>query len=415
MFRVSKSILIFALAILSVYQVSQLWFINITDRNFILYVTARFAPVAPNGIEEFARPFRIIHGHENFSVIYSGISRSTAWTDFGMPIINETLTNGVFLAKEPIPHGRILEERAFIFEYAFLMSPEIFTLAFGQRAGGILESSNVENFYRIAVIPSSNNDFYVFFMDDNYAWGFEVNSTTQMPNIAHNALLFSPINGLNFKPQVQRGFTYHPVTVVNPYQDTVSGGIHFASISPRIENFFNNPATINQSRGADGIYNFNNMHARVRYLINDVLEYTSFRPIGTTATSPGLTSNFSSAFAFVESDPYVINEFFLAGYEIRGREYVFWFDYVINNFPLRFAEPWETGPSCRDALPHPIEVVVDHGRVVRYRRLAYSFVADRRVNVIFNTEVLPTNTPFSLAFPISQNQQLSLHVIGGTN
>ena len=140
-----------------------------------------------------------------------------------------------------------------------------------------------------------------------------------------------------------------------------------------MEHFFTNPATINHEV-VNEIYTFRNLNTVVRYLPWDVVEYTSFRTIGGAA--PNFIADFSAAIAFVDRDPNVINEFFLAGYDVRGRENVFWFDYAINDFPLVLAQYWYSSPNCTRPFLHAIEVVVENGRVIRYRKIPFTFEAD---------------------------------------
>jgi hypothetical protein len=136
----------------------------------------------------------------------------------------------------------------------------------------------------------------------------------------------------------------------------------------------------------------------VRYLENAVLEYTSYRTIGRMA-SENFMSGFSAALDFVNNDPNVINEIYLRNHDTRGRAHVFWFNYVIDNRPVIFTEEWYTGARCNDPLLAPVEIIVDHGRVVRYRRIAYTFSAGGLA-----WKDLPyTNEPFTLGFPISPN------------
>jgi len=45
----------------------------------------------------------------------------------------------------------------------------------------------------------------------------------------------------------------------------------------------------------------------------------------------------------------------------------------VDNFPVLMPDNWEVS-SPEDILPAPIEVLVEQGRVVRYRRLAHNFL-----------------------------------------
>jgi len=377
----SKSLLIFALAALAVFQVSQLWFVNITDRNFFLYLQARFAPVAPDGLEDFTRPFRVVYGagDGHFHIRHSEIRDLGAW-GYSTRAITEILTHGQFVAQQPAAEVQIMSRPVFLYEYAFAMSPDIFAQAFGHRVATALSGGDVDSFYKIAVLPPGDDDSAkVFFINHEYAWEFSLERDNRaslaitIDDVPQDALHFVPDEGDSFAflPIIPAGFVYHPLNVVNPYKDAL-GALRLVFIRGRIATFFNNPATINESPGVDGTYTFSNLNTIVRYHTGDVLEYSSFRPIGSTA-SINLVGDFSAALAFVDSDQFVINEVFLADYEPRGRGHLFRFNYVISDFPVVLNQEWPTGVNCRDPLLAPIEVEVDHGRVIRYRRLAYNF------------------------------------------
>ena len=95
---------------------------------------------------------------------------------------------------------------------------------------------------------------------------------------------------------------------------------------------------------------------------------------------------------------------YLSGYEARGGEHIFRFGYVINNFPMIMKRSWHTEPECRDPLLAPIEVTVSHGRIIRYRRVAFSFgVSSQYVN--FETE---EDMPQRLGFPVSDGSLIYL-------
>ena len=413
---IGKSICIIALAVLAIYQVSQLWFVNLTNRNFFLYLEARFPPAVPDGQRAWAQPYRIIYGAGNsvFNIRYSRIANSYAWA-YGENALDAILRNGSFVGSSAIDNARLQSRPVLIYEYAFPMNAETFAMALGRRNGAALTSQGITSFYSIAIQPPTATDslLRVFFMDATSAWEFTLTPGTRrhpvedfefpMPHISTTEKHFVAV-GNSFAPRAPDGFLYWPLEARNPHL-TVYGGLHMSSIRPQIEVFFNNPATINQFVGVDDIYTFTSHNAMVRYLPHDVLEYTSHRTIG-RAASDNLLSDFSAALAFIYDDQNVINETFLMGYDDSGREHVFWFGYVSDNFPLFLTEAWSTGPNCREPLVAPIEVVVDHGRVIRYRRLAFNF---RQGSMSwFNPEVL--DEPFILGFPISREGVIELEI-----
>jgi len=398
---------------LTLFQVGQLWFVNFTNRNFFLYVQARFAPSPPDWQQVFIRPYRIIYGAGDgrFNMQHSGIGDSPLWA-YGESVLAAVLRNGDFAGVRNINTEQLLSRPAIIYKYAFNMQTNIFSQILGQRRGGALSGHNLNSFNSIIIQPPTydNQNLHVFFLDNTRAWEFRLSPTRgrdsadsfirEIATVSNNQIYFRSVSSysLGFAPFAPYGmgyFLYPIVTVTNPYQNP-SGGLTMVFIRSRIEPFFDNPATINHGTGT--IYTFSNANTIVRYLEGNVLEYRSFRPIGRT-TPASFIADFSAAWTFIDNDLEVRNEVFLSHYETRGREHVFLFNYVIGNFPLVLTEPHLTMADCTDPLQAAIEVVVDHGRVIRYRRLAYNFHLGTEFGSLdFST--INAETPIVLGFPI---------------
>jgi len=388
------------------------------------YVAARFTSTAPDGVSDLVRPFRIISGAGDgyFDIKYSNIAESLLWED-GKAIIGAVLQNGVFVRRyeHEIDEPQILDVPVVIYQYAFDMSAAAFAQAFDmyQRAGAVFADRDITTFNAVAVQPSYDDRHIlnVFFIGDGYTWEFALEPTGRtdgmfdiyIPSAYALHRSFVPTeNKLVFTTRLHPHFAYHPIAVTNPYKNH-AGMLDLAFIRERVEHFFDNPATINHGLSAvGGVYTFNNLRTSVRYMPWHVIEYASFRTIG-RGSAAEFASNFSAAFAFVQDDPNVINEFFLAGYDIRGRETAFRFGYVVDNFPLVLTGPWYTGPDCTNPLLYPIEVVVENGRVVRYSKIVYNFMPDTGVVVRPQLSVLDGNR---LAFPIDAGPHIRLAVIG---
>ena len=103
----------------------------------------------------------------------------------------------------------------------------------------------------------------------------------------------------------------------------------------------------------------------VRYYDSHVLEYISYRPVDRSA---GLSFelDFISAVQFVERDRQVINDIYLSDFRQEGSRHVFYFNFLLGGAPLI------SRPNASQ-YEHPIIVTVDHGTVVRYRKLAMNF------------------------------------------
>jgi len=419
-----KSVIIFGLVALALFQVSQLWFVSFTNRNFFLYMQARFAQTPPNEQGAFVRPFRITYGAGDgrFNVQLSRIEDSEFW-NYGKHTIEAILRHGEFVGKTEIETEieRIISTPVIIYEYAFNMRAELFAQIFNQRTGAILTGNDLNSFRAIAIQPPSpsldDSTVRVFFLCNYYSWEFHLPIGTRrnpaenfeflIPPVSMHTRHFLHVDSLVFSINLTQGFSYQRIYVTNPYLDH-HGMLSHRSIRPQIESFFGNPATINQAPIiGGGTFTFSNLNARVRYLEKHVIEYQNF-PITRPASSSFIV-DFSAAFDFVYNDPNVINEFFLYDYETRGRGYVFLFNYVIGEFPLFLEEHWATVEGCENPLRAPIEVVVDDGRVIGYRRIVYNFrlTNEHRWISLYEFENLEA---FTLGFPIGIGPRLDLQV-----
>ena len=403
-----KSVLIIALAVLAIYQTSQLWFVNLANRNFFLFLSARFTPSVPDGYREFVRPMRYIYGAGDgrFTIEYTGLMEIPPRIYFDN-VLSELFDSGTFAGESETDFNRLLSRPVLIYEYAFPMPGDVFPLGFNQRTGAFLTTRGITEFTSVVIWPpyAGNTRLSVFFINGDRTWEFGMDSATG----AGFKFTIHPAStmGLHFVSAALEGYEHLPhdtfiartgqlgnfpadlIVVTNPYLTHIGPSMHF--IRNQVVHFFDNPATINSRVGGDGIWTFNNIHTTVRYFYTHVLEYNSFRPRRQNVTT-SLMDDFSAALAFIEEDRHVINEIFLTGFEPRGAGYVFWFGYIVNNFPILMPYGWAVS-SPTDILPAPIEVVVEQGRVVFYRRLAHNFHSDGHVWLDFNLDAFLERQP----------------------
>ena len=405
----AKTILILVLAVVAVYQVSELWLVALTNRNFFLYIEARFPAAVPDGQNAWVLPRRIISasGDGRYQVRYSGIENSHEW-QFARFAISSILARGEHVGILDYPVGNVVYSQRphLIFEYSVPIQIDTFASALGQRRSRATSGQTITVFDSVTlVLPESGQREWItaVFRDGASSWRFVLNLGTNrnptrdflftVPSVPEDALHFVRDAG-GFSPVFPDEFSFNAVYSFNPFHNAY-GLLHLSTIRPRIEHFFDNPATIIPGPSRE-VYTFSNINVMVRYFQYDVLEYTSFRPLGRMAPA-NLVSDFSAALDFVVQDPYAVNEIYLSSYEARGGEHIFRFGYVIDNFPMVMQTSWQTEPGCRDPLIAPIEVTVSHGRVVRYRRIALSFGVSEQA-AYFDIADAPVQ---NLGFPIS--------------
>jgi hypothetical protein len=430
-FRSFKNYLIVFLIALALYQTAQLWFVSIANRNvFSDYFLSLVSPSLPDGYGSITQPFRIVSGSGSgrFDIQYSGLkeAESKAYAD---AVLTAILKSGEFVGSYIADYADLLSGPVYIYEYAFPMTADIFAPAYGQRAN-VLTARGVSVFTAAVICPPTAKDesVRVFFINAGNAAEYVLSKSNRQEPAARYIHEVPPASGgfyyvsmslngsetaapLIFIPHWESGPLYRPVTVTNPYANNFGEKLIY-HIQSRVEPFFDYPAAINAALDADAVYTFSSMNMVVRYHNRDILEYASFRAVDGGGTSNFIT-DYSAALSFVDADGYVVNEVYLSDFIVNNGRHMFFFDYVINDMPLVLPAGW---PSPAEN-GHVIEVTVDRGTVVRYKKLVYNFHIDENAAqagwVDFNRAYAELDdkdiTQVLLGYKISDTRRLSLY------
>jgi len=391
-----KSIIIWALALLMVYQTGVLWLVSITSRTFLFnYLPFMHQTAIPDGADSLVSPWRIIteHGDGRFSVQYSDLAASES-RRYGDKVLSHLFQSGAYVAAH-----RLLNmddfRLAYIYEYAFPMEAEWFTHGFGQR-NNLLTSRITAPFRQVVILPplSGIEDAAVFFIAENgYAYEFSVTPPTVggfdtvIPEEATGAYYIWVGQQLN--KFIRHGnFTFSGVRRINPYEDR--GNLFIRSIQDGISVFFSNPLGINYHTEGD-VWRFNDANIVVRYYDTHVLELINYRSVDRNAPQTFL-NDYTAAARFLAADHLINNETYLAGFREEEGKHIFYFNYVINNTPMIMQPNWPRGVN----MPHPIIITVDHGTVVHYRKIAFNFEAKQERSTASANFVNPENHEFIL-------------------
>ena len=385
----AKAVIILLLAALTIYQTGVLWFVNITNRNFLLnYFPFMQQAIIPEGLERLVTPWRIItvHGDGRFSVQYNGLVQSN-FERYSDIVLSHLLQRGRFISVGQLDYETLLAEPAYIYEYAFPMEAEWFTLGFGQR-GGLLTAQGMAPFRQVIIRPPAYGDInaHVFFLCENgYAYEFTVAPLGEgdgrdtfdhavSPEASGAYYIFVDLpGGGGF---IRHGeFAFYGVRVTNPYAD-IHGGLSLNFVQGQVAGFFSNPAVIRPIPGED-VWVYRDVNTVVRYYGTNVLEYISYRAIDRSGIS-SFVNDYAAAIHFLERDHLVINEAYLADFREEYGQRIFYFNYVIGDIPLIMPQNWPRGSQ----LSHPVIITVDHGIVVRYRKLAYNFHIDEETRMV---------------------------------
>jgi len=401
-----KSICIILLAFLTIYQTGFLWFVNITNHNFLLnFFPFMHQVTVPDGVDRLVVPWRIIrsHGSGRFSAQYNNLSGER----YGNIVLSHLLQNGRFVGTHPMSGlSNFLSYPAYIYEYAFPMEADWFTQGFNQRST-LLTARVTAPFRKVIIRPpvAGDSEAAVLFLCENgyihefailppEGFSYSITEESSVPYYIFEDFQF-----------IRHGLVpFYGVQVSNPYTD--DGSLLLDFVMGRVSGFFSNPAAILHSVGSDGdVWVYRDVNTVVRYYATNVLEYISYRAIDRSVASSFL-NDYAAAVLFVERDTLVINDFYLADFREENGMHVFYFSYVVGDMPLIMAEGWS------DQLSHPIIVTVDHGTVVRYRKIAFNFYIDERMPFSVNAEFRGASHAAAnviLGYKISAQDINSLH------
>jgi len=363
-----KSILIALLAALTLYQTGVLWFVNITNRDFLLnYFPFMHQEAIPEGFESLVVPWRIlrVHGDGRISARYNELANpaNERYTDV---VLSHLLQSGSFVglhSDAQIPY--FLSKPAYIYEYAFPMQAEWFSMGFGQRSNLL---QNVPPFRKLIIQPTATYEAVaVFFICEN---GSAYEFTVVPPGRDRFDDFETGSNYIFADGQFIRDSHFYALESLNPYADP-HGTLSLDFVLRRVSGFFNSPAAIRPIGGTD-VWIYMDVNTMVRYYDNHILEYISYRAIDRGVVSSFL-NDYVAAVQFIERDQLVVNEFYLSGFREEDGQRIFYFNYVVGDMPLVIPR---SAP-----LEYPIEVRVDHGVVVLYRKLALNFRVNEEVRL----------------------------------
>jgi len=428
-----KTGLIILLSGLAIYLTSQLWFVKISSRNFFYYMFEN-TQLQHQDLENertLAWPFRLItnYGDNRFTIQYSGLG-TCELREICDGIMVSLLRDGVPIGVQELDYEKIFSSRGFIFEYAFNMPLSALGMAYGRAF-----SDTLTHITAIAFLPSveHHEETIVWLLDEEnmnmsgYSVPMSLPPITGGPPSSDQVIVYnsSILSGHDFGSRnvfialfAEDGYRYPILNIVNPYAENE---LLMNVIEQHINVFFENPSAKRSFMGEHNVYTYVDGSTVVRYFQNNVLEYSKYR---TGIGEVGLVRSFNIALNFIESDAFIVDEFYLAGFEQIDNEFIFYFDYIVENLPLILPDEYigRDLPSGHTTINHAIEVTVREGLVVNYRKIVYNFIPDtisHRTRLDFDSilpgVLAPLNeteesiTSIVLGYKIEQSQTANLY------
>ena len=380
-----KNIIIILLIFLAVYQTGSLWFEDSAGTNILANIYRPKEGAPESGLKRhFAYPMRVVTGDGGgkFFVSYSMADNELLRLCDNM--IEESLKSGTFEQVSRLDWNENLKQSVAVYEYNFSVPSSEFIKAMGLRTSVL--SSELEVFDTILIQADESGSAVITWHDSVSENSVRVNANlAQYSNdfqLAASAAAAEYSNGVYYVSSVmegiesrenffipawgERGGYYVLGKIDTDYYDS-SVGVEKSTIRANMMTFFDNPSAVYDATTetiASGDEN-----TIVKYYSNDVLEYTSYK---WDSKSTDLLDDYAVALDFIaKRDVLMTNEIYLSYCdELKGERH-FYFDYVVNDLPVIFAEQLKS--LVKDQITSGIKVVVREGSLVGYTRLAYNF------------------------------------------
>ncbi len=384
-----KNIIIFLLVLLLAYQTVELWFRDISSHNFF----STFLPSTPeisdiNLKQHFYHPYRILHnlGKGEFKIFYQNIGEKLKETSF-IDVLN-TVNDISYVESGEIDYSKIMQTKSFIYQYNFLIDTSFFTKSLGIKESAL---SKTENFDNIVITPNFDTlaSAAIYFMDSesNTYYKYISQLKTDLYKTLNDALNQNP-NGLLYESSKMKGwefftdnvyypvwemnsYIYSPLKVENPYLSDNNEEV-MDTIKSKTDEFFDNPMNNVYSRWpkkgeTEYFINSDGGQKAVKYYLKNkcILEYTNFGDFSNYKKT-SLLDDYSAATSFVERDQFVKNQFFLHSFEQNDDQRTFYYDLAVNDLEVMISDKTVD-------LSHHIEVTVENGIVVKYKKLVLTY------------------------------------------
>lgn len=368
--------LIFLFFILAVYQVGDIWFDNFSISSIYSLFYGKSANTSVSSMDYVIHRIMVnmsdnrIVGKTND--LYS--SKQKKVFDKG---IAEAVNSGDN-ADNGFDWVKILKNRAVIYEFDCEMDsssiPYIFNGAKSDNVGAIGSFD-----YVIAAINAKSTEMTVYFYNsstEKYS-GKTITNSSVISDMYSNSTSFANEDSTAYISSIQSGFDIFSKNVFIPgwlensieYPSIRAAGIYAdeSTAEKNAEDFFDNPVTKWRADENDSL-TFSDETTVVKYdKKTRVFEYYNYK--ADTVDDNSFASNYMAAFSVVNRDSFIKNEIHLNDYDVSGGNYTFRFNYKLND---RLVAPSDE-LAASIGMDSFIEVTTERGRVVRYRKYAYSF------------------------------------------
>ncbi len=395
-----QNFVIIALVIATVVQTGKLWLYDNDSHNFFYTIFSDFGNDGStySGETYILEPSTVITGYGNkkFSKFYSESDDSGIY-DLGNDGIKELFSKGEFLDKSQLDWDSFLIPKCLIFKYNGSININDFEKSFGVSR----DLRNDFNFNSILIYPQMNYgstlniSFVNLEKEESYNYkvtnskfsksiydaiekrqNSEIKSDNQITYISTKQSGFNIFYDNVFVPQwTETEIEYNLLKRINPFEQ--NGDFSVSLFESYIDNFFDSSTSKWSEINEQGEYLFSDDNTVVKYSSTGVLEYFNYKAVNKNVEQ-SFISAYSTAKSFIERDNSLKTDIYLENWYIDDDEYIFCFNYTVNNMPLIPSDILKE----MNNLNYCMEISVKNNSVRKYRRIVYNYEKDSKTAVI---------------------------------
>lgn len=386
-----RNFIIAFLMVLAIYQTGELWFGDFSDHNFFSLFSNNESAYSKNVAYTLNR--LIINFGDNKVICRANNIYDSDYKVQFDKAVSIALTKGTLTENTgDVDWDNILDNRAIIYEYNCSFS--------GKDLVGIFDVNSdncarIKSYDTIIILPRADNSFMrVIFYDS-------VEKTSAYAELKSNSIIgkcfetssefINMDNEIYYISSVKNGFDIFSCNIFLPQSE--SEIYTYSAIEPHLTMndismieknaniFFDNAATKNYTKN-NGNYVFSDETSVVKFYENSVLEYFNYDTKSKEDNS--FSANYVSAINLIKQDRFITNEFYLDNYSYNEGQYVFNFNYKINDLPLIPGDELKSSTGINSF----IEVVTSNGSVDKYKKYACRYTISDKLDLNANVDFI---------------------------
>lgn len=385
--NILRNILIILLFILTVYQISILWFDNFSLSSITSAFNGR--EITATKTMDYILDRIIVNLGDNKIAGKTGDIYASEYKKTFDNAIVEAVNNGDKADMGEFSWSNILNNRAVIYEYSCVFDGKNISYIFGSSVNED-KTGDIAAFDNIIILPDTGDGRLttIFYNSlSNSCTARVIKSSDTVSAVYEAGAAFANDSGSVCISSVQSGFV--DIFSKNVFIDT---GMEYPSVRTKglyadesmaeknAEDFFDNPVTKWSSADNDSL-TYSDENTVVKYYrTSNVFEYSNYR--ASAAEDGSLSANYIAAVNTVSQDSFVKNEYYLSDYSYENGRYTFKFNYKIND---RRLAP-DNSLKNKTGMDSFMEVTTELGKTLKYKKYSYCFEKDderRRVEYDF--------------------------------